>query len=468
MSIGSRMDTPDSSARSAALDIGGASGDVLWVSGHRTPPRFLVSLALLWATACGVPDGSGTEGENGEGPTVLRVWAHSGQDAERQVIRAQAERFNVSQHDLRVELELIPEGSYHEQVQAAALAGDLPDVMELDGPFVAAYAWQGHLQPLDSMMPDTLLTDLLPSIVAQGRYAGRLWALGAYDSGLGLFARRSALNAVGARLPTRPGDAWSVAELEQWMRALAEHDEDGAVMDLHLNYRGEWYTYALAPALRSGGGGLLDLQRMRAAGTFDDRASVGVLTRIQGWMQNGWVDRNIDDAAFTEGRVALSWSGHWDYRRYRASWEDDVVVLPLPDFGTGTRTGQGSWVWAITRAAGEPRAAARWIRFLLSPAEVRAMTDANAAVPARVSVADASALYGPEGPLRILLDQLRGGWAAPRPATPAYPIVTSRFQEVIEAVVNGEDAADAAGSAARLIDREIEDNGGYPPLDDRP
>ena len=425
-------------------------------------------LALLGATALGACDA--TEGREADdaGAAILRVWAHSGQEAEREVLRAQAARFDAAHADVRVDLTLIPEGAYHEQVQAAALAGDLPDVLELDGPFVAAYAWQGHLQPLDSLVPDSLTEALLPSIAAQGRYRERLWALGAFDSGLGLLARRSALEEVGARIPSGPADAWSADELERTLAALAERDNDGAPLDLHLNYRGEWYTYAFQPALRSAGGALLDVEAPSASDALDGAASLRALERIQGWIERGWVDPNVDDAAFTEGRVALSWSGHWNFAAYRDRWGEDVVALPLPDFGQGSRTGQGSWVWAVTREAEHPEPAAAWVRFVLTPDEIRAMTEANAAVPARLSVAEESPLYGPDQPLRSWLEALRGGWAVPRPRTPAYPLATSAFQEVIEALRNGEDVREAAGTAARLIDREIADNQGYPPVADFP
>lgn len=393
---------------------------------------------------------------------MVEVWAHSGQDAERAVLEAQVGRFNQTHAPLRVDLTLIPEGSYDEQVQSAALAGDLPDVLELDGPFVAAYAWQGHLRPLGPLVPDSVLAGLLPSIVTQGRYEGTLWALGTYDSGLGLFARRSALEAADVPVPSGPSEAWSADDLDRWMSRLAERDDDGAVLDLHLNYPGEWYTYAFAPALRSAGGALLDVDVPRAEGALDSSASIGAMSRIQRWITDGRVDPNVDDAAFVEGRVALSWSGHWDFARYREAWGDDVVALPLPDFGRGTRTGQGSWVWAITTSADDTESSAAWIRFLLTDAEVDAMASANAAVPARASVAEASPLYGPDGPLRMLLAQLQDGFAVPRPRTPAYPIVTSAFQEAFDAMRSGRDVADALTSAAQLIDQEIEDNRGYP------
>lgn len=413
----------------------------------------LVTLACV--AACGAP-------ADQRDPFVIEAWAHSGQQAEREVLEAQVERFNREHAPLRVELTLIPEGAYDDQVQAAALAGDLPDVLALDGPFVAAYAWRGHLQPLDPLIPDSILRGLLPSIVAQGEYQGRIWALGTYDSGLGLFARPSALEGAGITVPTMPADAWTLDALEEVLVTLAGRDDDGAVLDLHLNYPGEWYTYAFAPALRSAGGALIDLGRLRAAGTLDGPASVRAMERIQGWIRGGLVDPNVDDAAFVEGRVALSWSGHWDFARYREAWGDDVVALPLPDFGQGSRTGQGSWVWAVTSSARDAESAAAWIRFLLSVPEVRAMSEANAAVPALTTVADESPLYGPGGPLRVLLEQLRGGSAVPRPRTPAYPIVTSAFQEAFDAVRTGSDVATALSAAAAIIDQEVIDNREYP------
>jgi multiple sugar transport system substrate-binding protein len=433
------------------------------VAYYRRSKGFPVVVALLCVTGCGAPGDASSDAAG----QVVQVWAHSGQDAERDVLEAQVERFNQANAPLRVELSLIPEGAYDEQVQAAALAGDLPDVMELDGPFVASYAWRGHLMALDSLVTDSLLAALLPSIVEQGRYGDRLWALGAYDSGLGLFARRSMLDSAGIPVPDSPEEAWTADELEDWMLRLAEDDEDGAVLDLHLNYPGEWYTYAFAPVLYSAGGGLMDMERMRSTGTLDSQQSVGALTRIQTWIRRGWVDPNVDDAAFVEGRTPLSWSGHWDFERYRAAWGDDVVALPLPDFGDGTRTGQGSWVWAVTSNARDLEVAVSWIRFLLTPEEIRAMAGANSAIPARASAAAESPLYGPDGPLRVLFEQLRDGWSVTRPRTPAYPIITSAFQEAFDEVRSGGDVREALGVAAGLIDREIVDNREYPMLSDR-
>jgi multiple sugar transport system substrate-binding protein len=87
---------------------------------------------------------------------LLNVWAQAGQESERSVLERQVARFNQNRPETQARHTLIPEGSYNAQIQAAAITGELPDMIELDGPFLSAYAWQGHLQPLDELRIPTL------------------------------------------------------------------------------------------------------------------------------------------------------------------------------------------------------------------------------------------------------------------------------------------------------------------------
>ncbi len=410
-----------------------------------------LGLALTAATGCG-----------GGAAPGLEIWAHAGRAAERRVLEAQVRRFQGEHPDLAVQLTLIPEGSYNGQVQAATAAGDLPDVLELDGPYVARSAWQGSLRPIGDLLPADLQGDLLPSIVAQGTYERRLWAVGAYDSGLGLFARRSRLEAVGARIPTRPEDAWTAAEMTSILSRLAAKDPDGEVLDLKLNYGNEWLTYGFVPVLWSAGAGLIDRSTLRAAGVLDGPAAVSALGVVQGWIVSGLVDPNVDDAAFTSGRVALSWVGHWEYERYRAAADGDLALLPLPDFGHGSRTDEGSWCWTVTRRCRRPEAAVAFLELLLEPAEILRMTDANGAVPARRTAVARSSRFAPGGPLRLYVVQLEGPWARPRPRTPAYPVISSEFAQSFRNIRDGTDVEASLQRAARAIDRNVAANRGYP------
>lgn len=400
-------------------------------------------------------------------PRELTIWAHAGQQQERKTLSRQVNRFHRRHPDIKVSLTFIPERTYNSQVQAAALGGSLPDILECDGPYLANYVWQGHLTPLEKLLPRELVSDLLPSIIAQGTIRGRLYAVGTFDSGLGIYARRSELSRAGVRIPAGIGDAWRAQELDQALAALAVHDPDGAVLDLKLNYPGEWFTYAFAPQLVSAGADLVSGRNgLKATGVLDSTRSVAVLRQMQRWFERGYVDANVDDSAFVSGRVPLSWAGHWEYQRYRKACGKDLVLLPLPDWGTGSRTGQGSWCWCITQRSKSRDNAAAFLSFLMEPDEVLVMCAANAAVPATQTAINRSPLYGPGGPLSLFVEQLRHS-AVPRPRTPAYPMITSAFQEAFHAVRTGADVQASLSRAARLIDEDIRDNAGYQPVADR-
>ncbi len=420
---------------------------------QRLLPLFLLTLLL---NACG--QDTDTAG--------LTLWAHAGQPGERRVLAEQVARFNARTDGPEVEVKFIPEKSYNAQTQAAALAGELPDLLELDGPYVATYAWQGRLRPLDDLLPAAVKEDLLESLLVQGTYGDKLYAVGSFESGLGLFVRPSVLKQIGARLPTHPREAWSAKEFDEILRKIADIDKakdgDGAVLDLKLNYAGEWFTYGFAPALHSAGGRLLAEDGTHATGILDGEPSVSALERIQSWIRDGLVDPNLDDQAFVSGRVALSWVGHWAFPDYRAALGDDLAVVPLPNFGQGTRTGQGSWAWGISRTSHQPEAAARFLVFILQPDEVLAMTEANGAVPGTQTSLGDSGLYGPKRPLQLFSVQLQEGYSVPRPRSPAYSTITNHFQRVFQELRDGSDVRDSLTKAAQAIDQEISDNRGYP------
>ena len=88
------------------------------------------AIALFLLISCSKP---------AQDPNTIEVWFHSGQESERNVIQDQVRRFNAAQDTAQVNLVILPEGSYNQQVQAASLSGNLPDVLEFDGPFLYNY-----------------------------------------------------------------------------------------------------------------------------------------------------------------------------------------------------------------------------------------------------------------------------------------------------------------------------------------
>ena len=437
----------------------------------------MIAALLAGMVACG-GDGSGTRRQGSDttcdgkidGTTYITVWFHvttsrDRPDAERDTLREQVAAFNRSQGQVRARLVILPEGDYNEQVRAAAASGNLPDVLDFDGPYLYNYAWSGKLKPLDSCVSQPLLNDLLPSIRQQGTYAGRLWGLGTFDSGLGLFVRPSILREIGARIPAGPDDAWTAAEFTEILHRLRRAGYRRP-LDLKLNYLAstpEWPAYGFSPAVWSAGGDLIDRRNYRDVdGVMNGPEAVEALTVIQAWLLDGLVDRNADDAAFVQGRSPISWVGHWLYPAYREAFPDDLAIVPLPDFGRGTVTGMGSWQWGITVNTADGDAAWRFLEFLLQDEQVRQLSTANGAIPARASVARSSKSYGPGGDEHLYLQQLEGGTARPRPQTPAYPAITAAFGVAVREIFAGRPVKPALDVAARRVEEDLEAHQGYP------
>jgi len=426
---------------------------------YQNYPLFLLMSAIT--VCCLLIGGCSSNSEQATGPVTLNVWFHTGRPAEQRVMEDQVARFNVSHKEISIALTMIPEGDYNTQVQAAASDGKLPDLLDLDGPFLANYAWRGHLAPLDGNLVDSLKDDLLPSIIKQGTYNGKVYALGTFDSGLGLYGNRQLLEAVNARIPQQPEEAWSKAEFQAILRKLAARDPDGMVLDLRLDYDGEWYTYAFSPVIESAGGDLINRASYQSAkGVLNGRQAIDAMQEIQSWFAKGYVTPNTDANSFVDGRVALSWCGHWEFPRYQNALGEKLVLIPLPDLGEGSKTGMGSWCWAITKKSKHKKEAMAFLQFLLQKDEVLAMSKANGAVPATYSAIAESDLYGAGGMLNLFVRQLQKS-AVPRPITPGYPVITSAFQEAFLDIKNGAEVKATLDKAVRIIDEDISDNEGY-------
>lgn len=397
--------------------------------------------------------------------TEVTAWFHSGTGAERDVLQAQVDEFNKSNPDkIQVKLELVAEKDYSAAVQSAAASGKLPDVLDFDGPLVYNYAWSGNIVPLDSCVSKDLKDNLLPSIQAQGSYAGKFWSLGQFDAGLGLYASKKALVSVNARIPAGPKDAWTA---EEFTKVLTDLKAKGIAqpLDMKVNYgKGEWFTFGFSPAIQSAGGDLINrtANPVKAEGTLDNDKSVKAMTTVQNWFKDGLVNPNTNDDTFAKGQTAVSWVGHWVYNDYRKALGDDLVILPLPKFGDKTVSGQGSWNWGISKNAKDADAAYKFIQFLMTDDQIVKTTDGNGAVPSTKTAIARSANYKPGGPLAIYVDQLSNGFTVARPQTPAYAAITAAFADAVDNIRNGADVKGELTKAAKAIDQKVADNKGYP------
>jgi multiple sugar transport system substrate-binding protein len=324
------------------------------------------ALALLAALAAGAASTAAAA------PQEVTVWRHDTGDAEMAASKAMVERFNRSQDKWAVTVQAIPQGSYTEAITAASMVGHLPCVVAIDQPTVPNFAWAGHVQPLDGLLPRASVERLMPG--GKGIYQGRLYSVGQFDVVLLLYARRSQLASLGVRAATAE-QPYTAEELLAILQKAKASKRFRFPLDLNGRARGEWVSYGFSPWLQSAGADLIDRTGyLRVDGVLNGPAALGVARYYGRLFKEKLAERNpADERGFEQGRSLMQYTGSWKAREYTALFGDDLVAMPPPDFGTGPKAGAASWQWAITRNCPAPQGAAAFLDFLISPAEMAAM-----------------------------------------------------------------------------------------------
>ena len=399
-------------------------------------------------------------------PQKISLWFHSGQGAERDALNKILDNFDKSQSTYVADPVQLPEGTYDDQVNAGALANNLPCLLDFDGPNIYNYAWANYLIPLDKYISADLKNDILPTIIAQGTYNGHLYSLGTFDSGLAIWGNKTLLDKAGVKYPTDIKDAWTLAQFTDALDKLSKIGGGIYPIEFKLNYGvGEWYTFGFSPILQSFGGDLIDRTTYKSAeGVLNGPQSVAAMTFFQSIFTKKYADpAPANDTDFVNGKVALSYVGHWTYPDYSKALGANLVLIPMPKFGDKAVTGMGSWNWGITASCPNPDGAAALLNFLLTPDQDKIQADGSGAIPSRISVLKADPRYAVGGPLYVFYQQLTSSIALPRPQTAAYPTITSAFAKAVDEIVKGGDVQTALDSAVDTIDKDLKDHNYYAP-----
>ena len=429
----------------------------------------LVGAASIALVACGSSSSkSSSSTSSGTASGSIVVWAHGGAtDAEKAATQAAIKAFNASQSNITASLKWIPD---QQKVITATPASQLGDVIESDGEAMSANAYAKKLQPLDGLVSQDTLDNQNVSVVAQNTFAGdnKRYEVSMYDSGLALYGNKKLLDAAGVKYPTTWDKAWTADQFTQVLKTLAAKDKDHKVLDIKENYGLSGYSsYAMLPIVNSAGH--LAMENGKAVGALDNAAVVKAFQTFASWKP--YTDANADDKAFVTGRVSLSWVGHWVYNDYKKALGANLVVIPLPNFGAGAKTGQGSLAWGISAGTKNPKAAAAFLDFLMKDQNVKAMTSANGAPPGTKTVMAASPLYKTTGPLTLYSYALQHSCgtamptascvAVPRTVSAGWPTISTSFGQAVADIWSGANPQSALTKAAKAIDQDFTDNDGY-------
>ncbi|WP_052947574.1 ABC transporter substrate-binding protein [Aneurinibacillus tyrosinisolvens] len=156
------------------------------------------------------------------------------------------EEFNQAHKGkIKVKLEIIPSGAghaYEDKINVAVSGSSLPDVLDMDGSFIANYAATQILAPMDEYVKEEDKKDFAKSIIQQGTYDGKLYALGAMESSLVLFYNKKLVKEVGITPPDSLDKAWPWQQFADNAKKLTKGGRYGVTLNMNLGV-GAWMTY---------------------------------------------------------------------------------------------------------------------------------------------------------------------------------------------------------------------------------
>ena len=417
--------------------------------------RFVVTLLLVGVLLSALP-------LLAQDATTLSLWYHgAGNDVERDIIVGIIDDFNASQEDWVIELAEFPQESYNESIVAAALAGDLPDIIDVDGPVMPNWAWSEYMQPL-TIDPE-VYADFLPGTI--GEWNGEVYSIGLWDAAKAIYARQSVLEDNDIRIPTLE-EPWTFEEFDAALETLQATGDFEYALDVGMAWTGEWYPYAFSPFLQSFGGDIIDRETyLEAEGVLNGEAAVAFGEWWQSLFDRGLVPGTSQDAAdrdtgFIDGRYALQWNGNWAAIAPLEEFGDDMLFLPAPDFGNGSTIGAASWQFGVSATSENPEGANAFIEFALQDEYLAAFSEGIGLIPSTPSAAAMTENYAEGGPLEVFFE-LSNQQALVRPVTPGYVVMALEFEKAMADIANGADVLDALDAAVDAIEDDIEANGGY-------
>jgi multiple sugar transport system substrate-binding protein len=394
--------------------------------------------------------------------TTLSMWYHgAGNEVERNILLSIIADYNNSQDKYIVEVQDFPQISYNASVVAAALAGNLPDIIDVDGPVMPNWAWAGYLSPLE--LSDGALDEFLPSTI--GMWEGEVYSVGLWEAACAIYARKSVLDQYNIRIPTLE-QPWDLEEFDAALETLQASGEFDYALDLGMAWTGEWYPYGFSPFLQSFGGDIVDRSTYTTAeGAMNGPEAIAFGEWWQSLFVRGLVPGTTQDSAdrdtgFIEGRYAMMWNGNWAGATALEPYGDDLLILPAPDFGNGSRIGAGSWQFGVSADSQNKEGANEFIEFMMQDKYLVAFSNGINNIPSTPSAAAASELYASGAPFEIFFEY-SAAQATLRPPTPAYLTAALVFEKALADIANGADVVDALDAAADEITADIAANGGY-------
>lgn len=395
-------------------------------------------------------------GDAGGEEVEISFWRPINQESEELWYQTMVQKFNEQNAGkIKIVDTAITRGdsfAYEDKISTAAATESLPDILMVDGPNIANYAYSELLRPLDEFLTEEDKSDFLPAVIQQGTYQDNLYAIGLGEGTINIFYNKDMMDAIGVTPPSDPKDAWTWEEFYDVTKQL---NGDGVYGSNFIQEKsGEWIIVAFMPFLVSNGVEFLSADGTTAEGYINSPAAIETAEYLQKFATEGLINVDPTPTEFQEGKCATKLAGAWLIPALSdVDFEWGITFVPQNKQLSGSTS--GGWSIGISPTCENPEAAWAFVDFLTNTEGAASMSvEGTNAPPTRLSSFDLTPEFDTP-PYSVIKDTLvETGYA--RPVTPNYPIYTQKFSEAFYDILLGADVQSALNEIASAYDTEYQ------------
>lgn len=393
----------------------------------------------------------------------LSFWRNSGNDFENAAYDKLVKSFMERNPDITVEMHSIPYADYDTKLRVAIASGSPPDIMALDAPAVASYAYLGALKPLTSYFKaEGNPEDFPKTTLATYTYGNDLYMAPLAESSIALFYNRKMFEAKGIPFPSRnPDEPWTWEQVLAAARKLNDPANGIYGIDPGQGFQNAGATaYFKYPIIWQFGGDIMSPDGRTAKGHLDSPETLKALRFYADLYNTHKVSAfEYPSDPFPTGKLGMSVDGSWSLSYLAERFPNfklgvDYDIAPLPK-GTRQAVANGSWALGISSKSEHPEEAWKFIHWVTGPEGQITYSSMTKDIPSRFSAAKEFPELGAY-PKNIFVTQNQK-YGRPRPITPAFPEMSEAVNKLFEDITIGKKEIGASVSVAvRSIDKAYE------------
>jgi multiple sugar transport system substrate-binding protein len=401
--------------------------------------------AALLLSACGSGGSGSGGGDTGsgsqlsDGPVTLRmVWW--GNDVRAQATQAAIAAFQKEHSNITVETESLPFDGYHDKLSTQIAANDAPDVIQLQGEFMAQYGTQGALLELTDV--DTSKLD--EGTTKNGNIDGQQVAVPTGLSTLAIVANPALFAQAGVPMPD--DKTWTWDDFADITKQISDTSPDGIYGTKSLG----WDITEAATWVAQQGDELFTKDGGLGA-TTDDFASLfetakklvdegGAPSASESSEQ---LTLSPEQSGVATGRYAMQLDGVSNFPALEKASGGELKLLRLPS-QTGKQGGANmsfvaSQYWGASSRTEHPAEAQLLIDYLANSSEAGTILGVSRSTPANSDIREAilPQLTGADQAVVDFMNEVSDEVVPTRLAPPGAAAFTKNFQRYASEVLFG-------------------------------